>query len=347
MSMNGIDISNWQKGIDLTKVPCDFVIIKATQGTDYVNPDYDRAYQQAKNAGKCLGVYHYASGGDAEKEAQFFIENVSGHIGEAIFALDWEKEQNKNFGVCDFDWVKKWLNYVFKKTGVKPLIYTSKSFMNRFDGIGDFGMWIAQYASNDVTGYQETPWNEGVYNCAIRQYSSHGRLSGYTGNLDLDKFYGDKEAWSRYAAGAGKTENNENTSNVSGSTLEIAEGVMKGTYGDGDDRRKKLGSLYDRVQNFINHIATAPIETLVEETLAGTYGNGDTRKVVLGTRYDEVQNRINATHGNNSAIYYTVQDRDTLSEIAEKYGTTYQKIASMNGIQDPNKIYAGQKIRVK
>ena len=48
MSMNGIDISNWQKGIDLTKVPCDFVIIKATQGTDYVNPDYDRAYQQAK-----------------------------------------------------------------------------------------------------------------------------------------------------------------------------------------------------------------------------------------------------------------------------------------------------------
>ena len=135
MSMNGIDISNWQKGIDLTKVPCDFVIIKATQGTDYVNPDYDRAYQQAKNAGKCLGVYHYASGGDAEKEAQFFIENVSGHIGEAILVLDWEKEQNKNFGVCDFNWVKKWLNYVFKKTGVKPLIYTSKSFMNRFDGI--------------------------------------------------------------------------------------------------------------------------------------------------------------------------------------------------------------------
>ena len=205
MSMNGIDISNWQKGIDLTKVPCDFVIIKATQGTEYVNPDYDRAYQQAKNAGKCLGVYHYASGGDAEKEAQFFIENVSGHIGEAILVLDWEKEQNKNFGVCDFDWVKKWLNYVFKKTGVKPLIYTSKSFMNRFDGIGDFGMWIAQYASNDVTGYQETPWNEGAYNCAIRQYSSHGRLSGYAGNLDLDKFYGDKEAWSRYAAGAGKT----------------------------------------------------------------------------------------------------------------------------------------------
>ena len=32
MSMNGIDISSWQTGIDLSKVPCDFVIIKATEG---------------------------------------------------------------------------------------------------------------------------------------------------------------------------------------------------------------------------------------------------------------------------------------------------------------------------
>ena len=46
MSMNGIDVSGWQKGIDLSKVPADFVIIKATQGTSYVNSDCDRAYQQ-------------------------------------------------------------------------------------------------------------------------------------------------------------------------------------------------------------------------------------------------------------------------------------------------------------
>ena len=35
MALNGIDISNWQKGIDLSKVPCDFVICKATEGTGY------------------------------------------------------------------------------------------------------------------------------------------------------------------------------------------------------------------------------------------------------------------------------------------------------------------------
>ena len=58
MALNGIDISSWQSGINLTVVQCDFVVIKATEGTNYVNPDYDRAYRQAKAAGKCLGIYH-------------------------------------------------------------------------------------------------------------------------------------------------------------------------------------------------------------------------------------------------------------------------------------------------
>lgn len=47
------------------------------------------------------------------------------------------------------------------------------------------------------------------------------------------------------------------------------------------------------------------------------------------------------------AQYYTVKSGDTLSGIAAKYGTTYQKIAQLNGIANPNKIYVGQKLRVK
>ena len=37
--MDGIDISAWQDTIDITKVPCDFVIVKATEGTDYKNDE--------------------------------------------------------------------------------------------------------------------------------------------------------------------------------------------------------------------------------------------------------------------------------------------------------------------
>lgn len=43
---------------------------------------------------------------------------------------------------------------------------------------------------------------------------------------------------------------------------------------------------------------------------------------------------------------YTVKKGDTLSEIAQKYGTTYQKIAADNGIKNPNLIYVGQKLKI-
>ena len=99
MALNGIDISNWQSGINLAVVPCDFVVIKATEGTGYVNPDYERAYRQAKTAGKCLGIYHYASGGNIQAEAEYFLKNAGSRVGEAMLVLDWEGRSNPAFGV--------------------------------------------------------------------------------------------------------------------------------------------------------------------------------------------------------------------------------------------------------
>ena len=43
---------------------------------------------------------------------------------------------------------------------------------------------------------------------------------------------------------------------------------------------------------------------------------------------------------------YTVKKGDTLSGIAAKYGTTYQKIAQDNGISNPNYIKVGQKLKI-
>src|SRR5699024_5202192 len=79
MSLNGIDISSHQTGIDLAKVPCDFVICKATEGVGYVNPDCGRAYAQGQKLGKKLGVYHFATGkSSGAKEAGFFLQNIRG-----------------------------------------------------------------------------------------------------------------------------------------------------------------------------------------------------------------------------------------------------------------------------
>jgi lysozyme len=48
-----------------------------------------------------------------------------------------------------------------------------------------------------------------------------------------------------------------------------------------------------------------------------------------------------------SAVTYTVKAGDTLSKIAAKFGTTYQELAKINGIADPNKIYPGQVLKIR
>lgn len=295
--MQGIDISNWQKGINLSKVPCDFVIAKATQGTSYTNPDCVRSVEQALSLGKCVGVYHYISGGNANGEADYFVNSVKNWIGKVILCLDWEQGQNSAWD--DESYLKKVAQRVIERTGVKPLIYVQKSRMSAVQPVSsalNCGLWIAQYANNKVTGYQDKPWNEGAYSCVIRQYSSAGRLNGWSGNLDLNKAYISAQEWAKYANPQGTTEKpseNPKPSTHTGSTLDLAVGVMQGKYGTGNERKKSLGSRYNEVQEFINHISKASANTLASEVKAGKYGNGDTRKTVLGSRYDEVQAIVN------------------------------------------------------
>jgi murein DD-endopeptidase MepM/ murein hydrolase activator NlpD len=50
--------------------------------------------------------------------------------------------------------------------------------------------------------------------------------------------------------------------------------------------------------------------------------------------------------GSSSGSYYTVRNGDTLGAIAARYGTTVSRLAALNGIRNPNMIYAGQRIKV-
>lgn len=344
MALNGIDIASYQAGLDFSKVPCDFAIIKATQGTGYTNPDCIRAVEQAMSLGKGVGVYHYISGGNAVAEANFFINSILNWIGKVMICLDWELDQNSAWG--DESYLEQVINQVIARTGVPPMIYAPASRYNQVAEVAkrhNCGLWIAQYADMNPTGYQNTPWNEGAYTCAIRQYSGSGRLNGWNGDLDLDKFYGSLDDFRKYYGSSSSAPSKPSTSGPSGTTLQLATWTMEGLYGNGADRKKNLGSRYDEVQNFINHIASADVNTLVDEVYAGMYGDGLTRQTVLGSRYDEVQGTINA----NSAQYYTVQSGDNLGKIAIQFGTTVDQLVAWNNIANPDLIYAGQTIRVK
>lgn len=210
--LNGIDIASYQAGIDLGAVPCDFAIIKATQGTTYVNPDCDRAFQNGLAAGKRLGVYHYASSGGATAEADFFLSQVQGYVGKAILVLDWEAGDNDNFGSVAY--AKEFLDRVYSVTGVKPMIYMSMSVTRQYDWssvvAGDYALWVAQYPDYNATGYISDPWADGAgtgawAGYAMIQYTSTGSLPNWGASLDLDLFLGSGADWDAYAGAAKAT----------------------------------------------------------------------------------------------------------------------------------------------
>ena len=247
MSLNGIDTASYQAGLDPARVPMDFNIVKATQGTSYTNPDFKRMSDATLAAGHLLGIYHYAAGQDPTREADYFLQVGAPYIGKAILCLDWEGEQNCKFGKEDVSWCKSFCDRVFQKTGVRCLIYMSKSVCRQHDWASvakDYPLWCAQYASMNRTGYQDKPWTDengfGAWaRPVIYQYSSGGQLKGWSARLDLDIAHLTPSEWASMAKGKpvqdpfpGKTD------------IDLAVEVLFNAHGTGDARKEKLGIRY-------------------------------------------------------------------------------------------------------
>lgn len=203
--LNGIDISHWQNGIDLGRISYDFMICKATEGTTYVDKNCNSFIQKAKNMGKLWGFYHFMDTKDPVKQADFFVDNCANYFGEGIPVLDYE-----SYGRIGTAGAKKFLDRVYERTKVRCFVYMSRSVCTEEDWskiAPNHPLWMAQYANNNTTGYQSNPWHSGSTGAwdtfLIHQYSSHGRLNGYNGNLDLDIAYMTPSAWKKYAAGEG------------------------------------------------------------------------------------------------------------------------------------------------
>ena len=80
---------------------------------------------------------------------------------------------------------------------------------------------------------------------------------------------------------------------------QLATNTVNGLYGNGEERKKKLGKLYDAVQIVINErykaiSASESHRLLAKEVLKGNLGNGDERKKNLGSYYNTVQGLINS-----------------------------------------------------
>lgn len=290
--MHGIDIASHQTGIDLSKVPCDFVICKATGGAGYVSPDFKRQVEQALAEGKCAGAYHFAldgfTGTTPEREAQHFLNVVEPYLGKVILALDWEAKAVK----LGAGWAKRWLDYVYDKTGIRAMIYMSKGTANTkvwAEVAKNHPLWVAQYAISTDKNYQPGytpvrgylsdppgeksvgPWKKDI---TIRQYTSMGYLDGYPRRLDLNIAYIDRSGWDKLCGKTAapvepvKPETPAETPTID----ELAQQVLDRKWGNGTERKKRLeaaGYDYDAVQKKVNELV-AKMSTDTEPTTPPT-----------------------------------------------------------------------------
>lgn len=320
--LNGIDVSKWQRNIELENINADFVIIKATEGVGYV--DSCLKDHAEKSSGKLLGFYHYARPeyNSAREEAEAFVDAVRGYIGNAILVLDWESVK-----ADDVEWAREWLDEVYELTGVKPIIYMNEYTTLAYDWSNvsrDYKLWVAKYRDNDtdvnydMTNIGNKPnvgsWN----NYVLWQWTSSGRLDGYDGNLDCDIFYGDSETWRNLASTVSKEEPAEVPTDE---TIMSADNNVYYTVVSGDT----LSGIADRFGTTYQHLADI---------------NGIENPNLI---YAGQQIKID---GDYQPITYTVVSGDTLSQIAQRFNTTVDDLVNKNGIENPNLIYVGQTLTI-
>ena len=204
MALYGLDVSSWQS-VGTGDSAKDFLICKATEGTGYVDKSCDNHYQRAKKQGKLLGVYHFArpdlnTGADgAKREAQYFVSNIKGYIGEAILVLDWEQPGTTG----NTDWARIFLEEVYNLTKVRPLIYMSASVVNNnnWSAISNnYGLWIAGYPNAYNVKNPPTPTVSAMpYKIGSWAFWAIWQYSSSAGTLDRNIANMDTTGWHKYA----------------------------------------------------------------------------------------------------------------------------------------------------
>lgn len=212
-SLRGIDISYWNRDIDLTRVidlnDLDFCIMKATESVNDVDSWCDSFYQIAKRKNVKRGVYHIlTSAARGRTQADYFLEHIEGYVHDAMLILD--IEGTSSYYTRDVSTALEFCKRVISETGVTPVVYMNMATLDAEDWkpVVDLGcdLWIANYwfgdkrvdwSDMDPSLHMASP-DEFPY-AALWQFTETGKVQGYDGNLDLDLAFMTLDAWDLYA----------------------------------------------------------------------------------------------------------------------------------------------------
>lgn len=188
--LHGIDVSHWAGKINFEKVRkhgIHIVYIKATQGTNYVDSDFERNYREALREDLAIGFYHYVTARteqEAREEARFFVSHIRDKKQQVRPAMDFE-----SFGNLTTEEIRElsllFLSTLEKETGHRPVLYSDSSNASRRfadDRLRKYPLWIADYGVSRPD--MENPWRR----WSGWQYTDRGRVPGISGHVDRDYF---------------------------------------------------------------------------------------------------------------------------------------------------------------
>jgi hypothetical protein len=171
MTVKGIDVASFQSTTYST-AGLGFVMVKATEGTGYVNPRHAAQVAHARAAGLVVGHYHFARPGSVTAQAAYFLQHAGTQAGD-VLALDWE-----DAGVPDQD-KDTWIKHVQSSAAHhRVLLYCNRDFWLNRDHTsfcGD-GLWIADPGAPAGHPRVSHAWT-------FHQYSSSGGVDHNLGNF--------------------------------------------------------------------------------------------------------------------------------------------------------------------
>jgi GH25 family lysozyme M1 (1,4-beta-N-acetylmuramidase) len=198
----GIDVSKWNGNIltELNSVDSiSFVICKATEGVNYVDPDFAPNMTFLKERKIIRGFYHFFhTKDDPIKQAEFFARVISQDLGEITPTVDIEQEslpQGTQMTATKIQVEKiqvdllQFLNHLERSIGRVPMIYTDEAFANQYlnsETFAKYPLWLAEYSN---TKYPIIPasWK----GKGFRIWQKKDNYSIQSRATDLDVFFGE------------------------------------------------------------------------------------------------------------------------------------------------------------
>lgn len=313
-----VDISHHQGKPDFAKFAkeVDLAIVRVQYGSTTKDRECDRNQKELKKYGVPFGTYAYGrfvSVNDAKVEARDAIARTD--KSAKFIVLDVEEDTIASCGTKNLAKASQAFIDTIKAAGFKTGFYVSHHLYKKhgLDKVKADFLWLPRYGADNGS-----PSKKPDYPCDLWQFTQKGKVAGISGYVDLNQplnkslsyFLGGKPVEKKPAPKPPKkapAKSNETVYTVKSG--DTLSGIAV-----------KYGVTVANLQSW-NNIKNA-------------------NKIYVGQK-------IKVAKPKSSAQYYTVKSGDTLSEIAVKYGTSQKTLQSWNKISNPNKIYVGQKLRVK